>query len=168
MNTSRSLLFLAVFLCCSPAFAEYCAISSETAAMACTFSTKYTPKDTQISVSHTERGWTMTVTVIQKKKFAMIEGDSTANIRNGEAYNLDYVSTRRDMVPRRKLKEAPVYIVSEAFLHELGSGKGKVTFWLAAEDPKEMKVVFSSKYFKDIDAYIAETKTMFADRFQEQ
>ena len=168
MKTSRSFLSLAVFLCCSPAFAEYCAISSETAAMACTFSTGFTQKDAQIDLSYTERGWTMTVTVIQKKVFAMIEGDSKAQIKNGETYNLEYVSTRRDMVPRRKLKEAPVYIVSEAFLHELGSTKGKVTFWLSAEDPKEMKVVFSSKLFKDIDAYIAETKTVLADRFQEK
>ena len=108
----------------------------------------------------------MTVTVTLKE-FAMIEGDAKAQTKDGEMYNLEYVSTRRDMAPRRLVKEMPVYLVSEAFLHEMGSAKGKVIFLLSAEDPKEVEVKFSSGLFDDIDAFIAETKTVLADQFKD-
>ena len=108
----------------------------------------------------------MTVTVVLKE-FAMFEGDAKAHTKDGEMYNLEYVSTRRDMAPRRLVKEMPVYHVSEAFLHELGSAKGKVIFLLSAEDPKEVEVKFSSGLFDDIDAFIAETKSVHADQFKD-
>ena len=38
----------------------------------------------------------MTVTVT-RKEFAMIEGDAKVQTKDGEVYNLEYVSTRRDM-----------------------------------------------------------------------
>ena len=106
----------------------------------------------------------MTVTVTLKE-FAMIEGEAKVQTKDGEMYNLEYVSTRRDVAPRRMIREMPVYLVSEAFLHELGSAKGKVIFLLSAEDPKEVKVKLSSGLFDDMDAYIAETKIVLADQF---
>ena len=166
MKTFLTLIVLAVFLWCSPVYAEFCGVSSESGATECTFKTSYTAKDTRIAVTYTPQGWALTVTVILKE-FAFIEGDSKAKTKNGEMYNLEYVSTSRDMAPRRKWKEMPVYIVSEAFLHELGSDKGKVLFWLTAEDSKEMEVKFSSGMFEDIDAFIAETKTVLADQFKD-
>jgi hypothetical protein len=108
----------------------------------------------------------MTVTVTLKE-FAMIEGDATVQTKDGEVYSLEYVSTRRDMAPRRKVKEMPVYLVSEAFLQKLGSGKGKVLFFLSAEEPKEVEVKFTSGMFDDMDAFIAETKTVLADQFKD-
>lgn len=108
----------------------------------------------------------MTVTVTLEE-FAMIEGNAKTHTKDGEMFNLEYVSTRRDVAPRRKVKEMPVYLVSEAFLHELGNAKGKVIFLLSAEDPKEVEVKFSSGLFDDIDAFIAETKTVLADQFKD-
>jgi len=166
MKTFLTLIVLAVFLWCSPVYAEFCSPSPETGATTCTFKTNYTAKDTRIAVTYTPQGWAMTVTVLVKKEFAFIEGDSKAKIKNGEMYDLKYVSTSRDMAPRRKLKEMPVYIVSEAFLHELGSDKGKALFWLTAENPKELELKFSSGLFKDMDAFIAETKAVLGDRFK--
>ena len=166
MKTFLTLIVLAVFLWCSPVFAEFCGVSSESGATECTFKTNYTAKDTRISVTYTPQGWAMTVTVIVKKEFAFIEGDSKAKIKNGEMYDLEYVSTSRDMAPRRKLKEMPVYIVSEAFLHELGSDQGKALFWLTTEGPKELELKFSSGMFEDMDAFIAETKAVIGDQFK--
>lgn len=168
MKTLQLFIFLTLFICCSPAFAEYCAVDSESAEIACKFKTEYTPKDANILVSHTEQGWTLTVTVIQKKDFAMIAGDAKAQIKEGEIYNLEYVSTRRDIAPRRKHKEAALYLVNEEFLYELASTKSKVKFWLTAEDPKELELKFSWKLFRGIDDFIAETKTVLGDRFQGQ
>jgi len=166
MKTFLTLIVLAVFLWSSPVFAEFCGVSSESAATSCTFKTSYTPKDARITVTHTQQGWAMTVTVTLKE-FAMIEGDSTVKTKDGEVYSLEYVSTRRDMAPRRKVKEMPVYLVSEAFLQELGSGKGKVLFFLSAEEPKEVEVKFTSGMFDDMDAFITETKTVLADQFKD-
>jgi len=168
MKTFWKLIILTVFLWCSPVSAEFCGVNSETAKTECTFKTNYTAKDTRISVTYTPQGWAMTVTVVRKKEFAFIEGDSKAKTKNGEMYDLEYVTTSRDMAPRRKLKEMPVYIVSEAFLHEMGSDNGKVLFWLTAEDPKEVEVKFSSGMFEDMDAFIAETKTVLGDQFKDE
>lgn len=166
MKTFLTLTLFAVFLWCSPVFAEFCNVSPESGATLCTFKTDYTSRDARIAVSYTPQGWAMTVTVTLKE-FAMIEGDAKVETKDGEMYNLEYVSIHRDMAPRRKVKEMPVYRVSEAFLHELGSAKGKVFFLLSAEDPKELEVKFSSGMFDDIDAFIAETKTVLADQFKD-
>ena len=166
MKTFLTLILLVVFLWCSPVFAEFCNVSSESDATSCTFKTDYSKKNSRIAVTYTPQGWAMTVTVTLKE-FAMIEGDAKVQIKDSEMHNLEYVSTRRDMAPRGKVKEMPVYLVSEAFLHELGSAKGKVIFLLSAEDPKEMEVKFSSGLFDDIDAFIAETKTVLADQFKD-
>ena len=166
MKTFLTLIVLAVFLWSAPVFAEFCGVSSESAATSCTFKTDYSSKQARISVSYTPQGWAMTVTVTLKE-FAMIEGDSKVQTKNGEIYSLEYISTRRDMAPKRRVKEMPVYLVSESFLHELGTAKGKVLFFLSAEDPKEVEVKFSSGQFDDMDAFIAETKTVLADQFKD-
>jgi len=166
MKTFLTQIVLAAFLWSSPTFAEFCDVTSESATTTCTFKTDYTPKDARIAVTYTPQGWAMTVTVTLKE-FAMIEGDSKVQTKNGDMYDLEYVSTRRDMAPKRKVKEMPVYLVSEAYLHELGNAKGKVLFFLSAEEPKEVEVKFSSGDFDDMDAFIAETKTVLADQFKD-
>ena len=165
MKTFLTLILLAVSLWSSPVFAQFCNVSSESGETSCTFKTDYTSKNARIAVTYTPQGWAMTVTVTLKE-FAMIEGDAKVQTKGGEMYNLEYVSTRRDMAPRRLVKEMPVYHVSEAFLHELGSAKGKVIFLLSAEKPKEVEVKFSSGLFDDIDAFIVEAKTVLADQFK--
>jgi len=165
MKSFWTLILLAAFLWCSPVFAEYCGLSHESGRTECKFRTDSGSKDSSIVVSHNEQGWTMTVTVILKE-FVMIEGDAKLMTKDGEIHDLEYVSTRRDVAPRRKWKESPVYLVSEALLRELGSTKGKLLFMLASEDPKDMEVKFSSGTFEDIDVFIAEAKTVLADQFK--
>lgn len=165
MKTFLTLVLLTVSLWCSPVFAEFCKVSTESGATSCTFKTDYFSKGTRIAVTYTPQGWTMTVTVT-RDEFAMIEGDATAQTKDGEVYKLEYVTTRRDVVPRRKVKEEPVYLVSEAFLLEMGSAKGKVVFLLSAEDPEEVEVKVSSGKFDDIEVFIAETKVVLADEFE--
>ena len=167
MKTFLTLVLLQVFLWCSPVFAEFCNVGSESGATSCTYKSDYSSKDARIAVTYTPQGWAMTVTVTLDE-FAMIEGDAKVQTKGGEMYNLEYVSTRRDIAPRRTVREMPVYIVSEAFLHELGNAKGKVTFLLSAEDPKEVKVKFPSSKLDDLDAFIAETKIVLADQFEDK
>lgn len=168
MKTFLTLIVLAVCTWCSPAFAEYCAINSENGETTCTFKTNYTAKDTRVAVTYTPQGWTLTVTVLLKE-FAMIEGNSRVETKDGQQFDIEYVSTSRDMAPRqRKWKEMPVYLVSEELLRVLGSTKGKVRFWLTAEDPKELELKFSSGMFEDIDAFIAETKAVLGDQFKDE
>jgi len=157
---------MAVLFWCSPVVAEFCNVSSESGAASCTFTTDYSSKDARIAVTFTPLGWAMTVTVTLKE-FAMIEGDAQVQTKEGEMYKLEYVSTRRDMAPRRMVKEMPVYHVSEAILHDLGRTNGKLVFLLTAEDPKKVEVKFSSGLFDDIDAFITETKTALADQFKD-
>ena len=97
----------------------------------------------------------------------MIEGDSRLEIKKGPTHVMEYVSTRRDLTTDRRLMEAPVYLVSEAMLRDLGEANGKVFFWLAAEDPKEVRLKIAASLFSDIDAYISETKTVLGTLFEE-
>jgi len=161
------LISTAVFLWCSPAYAEYCTVKSDGGGTSCIFATKRTPKDTQVVISYTKQGWSMMVAVFLKE-FAIIEGDARVEIKKGPTHTLEYVSTRRDMTPRGRVMEAPVYMVSEALLHDLGSAKGKTRFWLAADKPKEVEVEVAASLFEDIEAYIAETKTVLAELFKEE
>ena len=165
MRTFLALILFSVSIWTSPLFAEYCTVNVESNSPSCNFRTKLTAKDAQIIVSHNQQGWTLTVKILLKE-FAMIAGDSTVETKEGEVYNLEYVSTNRDIAPRRKWKESAVYLVSESTLRELGKAKGKLLFLLAAEDPKELKVKFGSGTFEDIDAFIAETRSVLGDQFQ--
>lgn len=167
MKTFWTLILLAIFLWSSPVSAEYCTVSSEGRSTSCVFKTKRTPKDAQIVVSYTQQGWSMMVAVFLKE-FAMIEGDSKVKTKKGEMYSIEYVTTRRDMTPAGKVMEAPVYIASEELLHELSNAKGKVQFWLSAEKPKEVEAEFAASLFEDLDAYIAETKMVLSDLFEDE
>jgi len=167
MKTFWTLLVLAIFLWCSPVFAEYCGLSHESGRTECKFRTDPGSKDSSIVVSHNEQGWTMTVTVILKE-FVMIEGNAKLMTKDGEIHDLEYLSTRRDVAPRRKWKESPVYLVNEALLRELGSTKGKLLFLLASEDPEDLEVKFSSGTFEDIDPFITETKSVLSHQFEDK
>ena len=165
MKTVLAIIFVMVFLWGSPVFAEFCNVSSDSGATECTFKTDWFSKDTRIAVTRSPQGWAMTVTVTLDE-FAMMEGDATAQTKDGEMYNLEYVSTRRDVARRGRVVEMPVYLVSEALLQELGSAKGKVTLLLPAENPKEVKVKFSTGKFDEIDLFITETKAILTDQFE--
>jgi len=161
------LLSVAILSWCSPAVAEYCSVSSDGAETSCIFKTKRAPKDTQVVISYTRQGWSMMIAVF-RKEFAIIEGDSRVELKKGPTHTIKYVSTRRDMTTDRRLMEAPVYLVSESLLHDLGKAKGKARFWLTAEDPKEVEIKLAASLFSDIEAYISETKTVLGALFDEQ
>ena len=100
----------------------------------------------------------------------MIDQDATVKPGKGrEIQTLEYVNTRRDMTPSGKMMEAAIYKVSEEFLRELGTAKGKVRFYLAGSNSrKDLEVEVSSGLFKDMDEYIEETKTELKVLFDEQ
>lgn len=101
------------------------------------------------------------------KEFAMLDGDSKAKTKKGEMHDLKFVTIRRDMTLSRRMMEAPVYIVDEALLHEMANAKGKIRFWLTAEKPKdEVEVEFSAGLFEGLDEYVAETKMVLGDLFE--
>jgi hypothetical protein len=102
------------------------------------------------------------------EEFAMIEGDSKVETKKGEMYSLKYVTIRRDMTHTGKMMEAPVYLASEELLHELSNAKGKVRFWLSGEKPKEVEAEFAAILFKDLDAYVAETRMVLSDLFEDE
>ena len=108
------------------------------------------------------------IAVFLKEEFAMIGGDSTVKTKNGETHELKFVTIRRDMTINRRIMEAPVYLVDEALLHDMANAKGKVRFWLTAEKPKEVEAEFSSKLFKGLDDYVAETKMVLGDLFPDE
>jgi len=102
------------------------------------------------------------------KDFAMIEGDSKVETSKDEMHSMKYVSTRRDIAPSGKMMESAVYLVDEELLHTLGSSRGKVRFWLTAGDPKEVEVEVAAARFSEIDAYIAETRTVLGALFEQE
>lgn len=153
----------------APVFAEYCTVKPEDNSTSCVFTTKRNPKDAQIVVSYTKQGWSMMIAVFLKKEFAMLEGDSTARTKNGDTHKLKFITIRRDMTINRRMMEAPVYLVDEALLLDMANAKGKVRFWLAAENPKdEVEAEFSAKLFKGIDDYVAETKMVLSELFPDE
>jgi hypothetical protein len=168
MKSFWTLILLATFLWSSPVVAEFCTQGSEGKSTSCIFKTKRNPKDAQVVVSYTQQGWSMMVAVFLKKDFAMVSGDSRVTTKSGETFELEYISTRRDLTLDRRMMEAPVYLVSEELLHALSNTKGKVRFWLSAEKPKELEVEFSSGLFEDLDAYVAETRTVLSELFDDQ
>ncbi len=167
MKAFWTLFSVAVLLWCSPAAAEFCTVKPDRTETSCIFKTERTPKDSQVVISYTQQGWSMMVAVFLKE-FAIVEGDSRVEIKKGPTHTIEYVSTRRDMTPRGRVMEAPVYMVTEELLHDLGSAKGKVRFWLSADKPKEVEVEVAASLFEDIEAYIAETKTVLAVLFEEE
>jgi len=168
MKTIWTLILLALFFWSSPVLAEFCTVDSESNSTSCVFKTKRAPKDAQVIVTYTQQGWSMMVAVFFKKDFAMVEGDSRVTLKGGETFDLKYVSTRRDLTLDRRMMEAPVYLVSEDLLHALSNARGKVRFWLTAENPKEVEAEFSSGLFEDLDAYVAETRMVLSELFEEK
>jgi hypothetical protein len=167
MKTFWTLILLAIFLWSSPVTAEYCTVSSGGNSTKCIFKTKSTPKNAQIVISYTQQGWSMMVAVFLEE-FAMIEGDAKVETKKDEMYSLEFVTIRRDMTHSGKVMEAPIYLASEELLHELSNAKGKVRFWLSAENPKEVEVEFAASLFEDLDAYVAETRMMLSELFEDE
>jgi len=160
-------ILLAIILWSPAASAEYCNVSSGGDETSCIYKINRIPKNSQITISYTQQGWSMMI-VVFLKEFAMIEGDAKVKTKNGEMQSIEYISTRRDMTGGR-LMEAAVYLVSEPLLHELGNAKGKVRFYLTATDAKkDVEVEVAASNFEDIDAYISETKTLLSDLFKDE
>ncbi|MGA9574385.1 MAG: hypothetical protein WBS20_10620 [Lysobacterales bacterium] len=158
----------AIFFWSSAASAEYCMVSPENKT-SCIYKINRIPHNSQIIISYTQQGWSMMI-VVFRDEFAIIEGDSRVETKHGEEQTIKYVSTRRDMVSG-KMMEAALYMVTEPQLREWANASGKIRFYLAAtalKKGKEVEVEVAAKNFADVDAYIAETKTVLADLFEEK
>jgi hypothetical protein len=164
MKIFLTLILLALFLWCPQLSAKYCNVSNEGASTSCIYTTKRTPKNSQVVISYTKQGFSMMVAVFMDE-FAMVEGDAKARTKKGELHELKYITIRRDMMHTGRVMEAPVYLVSEGFLHELSNAKGKVRFWLSALESKDVEVEVAAGLFSGIDDYIAETKSLLGDAF---
>lgn len=162
MKTFLTLTLSVLLLWCPEIFAKYCTIGAEGESTTCVYTTKRTPKNSQVVISYTKQGWSMMIAVFLDE-FAMIEGEAIARTKKGEEHKLEYVTIRRDMLHTGKVMEAPIYLVSEELLHDLSSAKGKVRFWLAALDTKDVEVEVAASLFSRIDDYIAETKSTMGE-----
>lgn len=169
MKTLWTLTLAAIFLWCSPASAEYCSVNQEGKEISCVYKIDRIPKHTQIVISYTRHGWSMLIAVFLEE-FVNIEGDAKVITKKGEKRSIEYISTQRDMTPEGFMMEAPVYLVSEAMLRELGNSSGKVRFLLPAAYAKggEVEVKVAASVFSDIDEYIAETKSVLSILFEDE
>ena len=169
MKTFSILVVLVMFLCCTPtpASAKYCKINDEGKATSCLYKTKRTPDNAQVVISYTRQGWSMMIAIFLDE-FSMIDGNARAKIKKGGEHTLEFVNIRRDMLYTGRVMEAPVYLVSEEMLHELSNARGKVRFWLNALDTKDVEVEVAAGLFSDIDDYIAETKSLLAELFEDE
>lgn len=169
MKTLWAFTVAAIFLGCAPVSAEYCSVKQEGKEVSCVYRIDRIPKNTQIIISYTRQGWSMLIAVFLKE-FENIEGDAKVKLKTGEMLSLKYVSTQRDLTPGGSMMEAPAYLVSEELLRELGNASGKLWFLLPATYAKggavELKVAAS--VFADIDAYIAETKSVLSPLFENE
>ncbi len=167
MKSFWTLILLSITLWSAPVFAEYCKVDTENDKTTCIYKINHIPKNSQIIISYTQQGWSMMI-VVFRKEFALIEGDSKVTTKDGGEYTFKYVSTRRDMT-HGMMMEAALYMVDEPMLYALGQAKGKVRFFLAnTVEKKDVEVEVAASNFEDIDAYIAETKTVLADLFKTQ
>ena len=158
---------LAAAIWSAPASATYCRVDTADNTTSCIYKADRIPKGTQIVISYTRQGFTMMI-VVFRDEFAIIEGDAKVQTKHGEPHTIKYVSTRRDMV-QGKMMEAAIYLVDESVLQELGQATGKIHFYLANTDAKkDVDVEVAASNFDDIGAYIAETKTVLSDLFQDQ
>ena len=156
---------LALLLWTPTAFAEYCKVSPEDEKTSCIYKVNRIPRNTQIVINYTQQGWSMMI-VVFRDEFAIIEGDARVETKDGGEYTLKYVSTRRDMVSG-KMMEAALYMVDEALLQGLSKAGGKVRFFLAADEVKKgVEVEVAASQFDEIDAYIAETRAVLAELFE--
>ena len=166
MKAFWTLILLALSIWSAPVFAEYCKRDAENDKTSCIYKIDRIPKNSQIVISYTQQGWSMMI-VVFRKEFALIEGDSKVTTKDGPEYPIKYVSTRRDMT-QGMMMEAALYLIDEEALRSLAQARGKVRFFLANTVEKEpVEVEVAASQFEDIDAYIAETKTLLGALFKE-
>lgn len=161
-------LFLATCLLWSPsAFSKYCSIKEGSNARSCVYRVDRIPKSTQIIISYTQQGWSMMIAVFFDE-FAIIEGTAKVKIHKGDTFDIEHVSTRRDMTPGGRMMEAAIYRVSEELLREMGRAKGKIRIYLATDATGEEEIEVAAKLFHDLDAYIEETRAELGALFEEE
>ena len=160
-------ILLAIFSWSSPVSAEYCTFKADKNVRSCIYKINRIQHNSQIIISYTRQGWTMMI-VVFLDDFSTIEGDAKVRPGKGEMLSIKHVATQRDVTPDGLLMEASIYLVTEAQLRELGSAKGKVRFYLSSSDSKDEEVEVAASLFSDIDAYIAETKTVLGVLFKDK
>jgi hypothetical protein len=159
MKTLLTIMFVAMFSWSAPVAAKFCNVNEAENKTLCRYKATRLPDNAQIFITYTDQGFSMMI-VIFLKEFAMVEGDARMKTRKGEVQTLEYITTHHDMTPEGLMMEAAVYKVTEAMLRELGNARGKVKFWLPANDTKEQELKIAASKFEELEAYIEETKTI--------
>ena len=167
MKTFLTFCLAACLLWTPSAFPKYCNMNEGGNARSCVYRVDRIPKNTQIIISYTQQGWSMMIAVFFDE-FAIIEGTAKVKIHKGDTFDIEHVSTRRDMTPSGRMMEAAIYKVSEELLREMGRAKGKIRIYLATDVTGEEEVEVAAKLFHDLDAYIEETKAELGVLFKEE
>lgn len=141
-----------------PAAAEFCRYDNSGKVRSCEFKVTGLKKQSQIVISYTQQGWSL-MAVVFVDEFVFVEGDARIEIGKENTQNLEYVTTRRDVVPGG-LMEAGVFKVSEELLHDIANSDGGIRIYLPASEGEEQRIKANDSRFSDLEEYIAETKTV--------
>ncbi|MBT8070625.1 MAG: hypothetical protein HKP21_14040 [Xanthomonadales bacterium] len=158
MKTLVTIIFLAMFSWSAPVAAKFCNVNEAENKTLCRYKATRLPDNAQIFITYTDQGFSMMI-VIFLEEFAMVEGDARMKTKKGEMQTLEYVTTHHDMTPEGLMMEAGVYKVTESMLRELGNARGKVRFWLPANDTKDQQLKIAASKFSELEEYIEETKS---------
>lgn len=157
MKILITVLFVVMFSWSAPAAAKFCTVNEAENKTICRYKATRLPDNAQIFITYTNEGYSMMI-VIFLEEFAMLEGDARMKTKKGDMQTLEYITTHHDMTPEGLMMEAGIYKVSESMLRELGNAKGKVRFWLPANDTKDQELKIAASKFDELEAYIEETK----------
>jgi hypothetical protein len=140
------------------AAAEFCTRDEATDTLSCRYTdTNGRPHNAMMTISLTQAGWSLMLAVFLDEEWLMMEGDASVRFKDDTVFELDYVTTHRDLTEKGRLMEAAFFKVEEDLLRKIGSSKGSMYFNVPNEkDGLELK--FWTKRFKDMDDFLAETK----------
>lgn len=157
MKILYAITLTVIFLWSAPLSAEYCKYDDAGRVKSCEFKISGLKKDSQIIISYTQQGWSL-MAVIFVKEFVFVEGEGRIEIGKKALQNMEYVTTRRDIVYGAGMMEAAVFRVSEELLHQLANSDGTVRIYLPATESKDRVIKATAGKFSELDEYIAETK----------
>jgi hypothetical protein len=152
------LLLIAGVACSQAAAAEFCTRDEATDVLSCRYTDNNgRPHDAMMTISLTREGWSLMLAVFLNEEWLMMEGDASVRFKDDSVFELDYLTTHRDLTEQGRLMEAAFFEVEEDLLRKIGNSKGSMYFNVPAEKG-DLELKFWTKRFKDMDAFLAETK----------
>ncbi len=152
------LLLILGLACSQAASAEYCTRDEAADSLSCRYSdANGRPHNAMMSISLTKEGWSLMLAIFLNEEWMMMEGDSSVRFKDDTVFELDYVTTHRDLTEQGRLMEAAFFKVGEDLLRKIGNTKGSMYFDIPTEKGN-LELKFWTKRFKDMDAFLAETK----------